>query len=1009
MTGLRSRNRSTEIAAVRLALRCLFAVLFLALVALQVNAQGYSADEAAGRMTVAEGLRVDLVACEPLVRQPVAIDFDNRGRLWVMQYLQYPNPAGLERVKWDRYSRTTYDRVPKPPPHGPRGADRLTILKDRDGDGRYDSAKDFVDGLNLATGFAFGNGGVFVLQVPYLLFYADRDGDDVPDGDPEVLLTGFGMQDAHSVANSLTWGPDGWLYGAQGSTVTANIRGIEFQQGVWRYHPQSQRFELFYEGGGNTWGVDFDDRGHLFASTNVGGNVLLHGVQGGYYWKSFGKHGALQNPHTYGYFEHVTHENISGGHVTVGGTIYQGDNLPQEYRGAYIGANLLSHSVYWHTLSRDGSTFRGRQHEPLLDSGDTWFAPSDLAVGPDGAIYVADWHDQRTAHPDPDAEWDRTNGRIIRIRSTTETSSPELELENASSTDLVELLTSSNDWLRRRARVLLAEQQDRTLAPLLRRKLDESAEGPQALQYLWALEATGGVNDGLLQNLLQHTSPDVRRWSVRLSGDRERVGSSLSAALVELAANEGDVDVRSQLASTANRLPATAGLPIVRGICQQDIDLNDPHIPLLLWWALEKHAVADIDQVREFFDDASLQQSRLAKRVLLPRIMRRWVAENSDAGFAAAAKLWQDSNQEERLVLLESVAEGLPVGRVDRRAIPLLEAISASWTSTTEDPQLIGVLARLGHEAAIDRARNLSNERSAELALRLAMLELLGSLNDRESIPQLLELVEHDHSTELAAAAIRAVARFDDEHITATLLKNYAALSETLRREARALFFARPASTLVFLSAVDAGSVAGKEVTVDQLQQAALHQLPEVDRLIAKHWGRIAPASPGEKLAEVRRLNNDLNAGLGDPANGHKLFLKHCGVCHRLFNEGQTLGPDLTAANRSDRAYLLEHIIDPTLLVRKEHMNYTVQLSDGRVLVGIMVDQTPASITLANEKNMRTEVGTDEIEVIEPHARSLMPERLLEKLTPQELRDLFSYLQLQQPREGSETTAAASP
>ena len=219
--------------------------LALALSASFACGQGFPPDEAVRRMTLPKGFRASLVAAEPAVRQPVAIDFDERGRLWVMQYLQYPNPAGLKRVKVDRYSRTVYDRVPEPPPRGPRGADRLTILAD---DGKL--GKDFIGGLNLASGFAFGHGGVYVLQVPYLLFYPDRNRDDVPDADPEVLLTGFGMEDAHSVANSLTWGPDGWLYGCQGSTVTANIRGIEFQQGVWRYHPLTKRFELFCEGGG---------------------------------------------------------------------------------------------------------------------------------------------------------------------------------------------------------------------------------------------------------------------------------------------------------------------------------------------------------------------------------------------------------------------------------------------------------------------------------------------------------------------------------------------------------------------------------------------------------------------------------------------------------------------------------------------------------------------------------------------------------------------------------------
>ena len=178
---------------------------------------------------------------------------------------------------------------------------------------------------------------------------------------PRCFLTGFGMEDAHSVANSLTWGPDGWLYGLQGSTVTAKVRGIEFQQGVWRYHPPTKRFELFCEGGGNMWGLDFDRHGQLFASTNVGGFVMLHGVQGGYYWKSFGKHGPLHNPYTFGYFDHVRHSDLSGGHVSVGGLFYEADALPQAWRGRYIAADLLDHSVHGHDVQPFGSTFQAKQ------------------------------------------------------------------------------------------------------------------------------------------------------------------------------------------------------------------------------------------------------------------------------------------------------------------------------------------------------------------------------------------------------------------------------------------------------------------------------------------------------------------------------------------------------------------------------------------------------------------------------------------------------------------------
>src|SRR5262245_24310242 len=190
-------------------------LLFIASAVILVSANFNYADEAAARkalgaMKVGEGFSAKFVASEPEIRQPLSITFDSRGRMWVIQYLQYPTPAGLQPVKVDQYLRTTYDKSPEPPPRGPKGADRITICEDLDGDGRMDTFKDFVTDLNLCSGMAIGYGGVFVVQSPYLLFYADKNGDDVPDGEPEVLLKGFGMEDTHALANSLTWGPDGW-------------------------------------------------------------------------------------------------------------------------------------------------------------------------------------------------------------------------------------------------------------------------------------------------------------------------------------------------------------------------------------------------------------------------------------------------------------------------------------------------------------------------------------------------------------------------------------------------------------------------------------------------------------------------------------------------------------------------------------------------------------------------------------------------------------------------------
>ena len=234
------------------------------------SADGLTPAEAVARFKLPDGFTARTVAAEPMIRQPVSMSFDARGRLWVLQYLQYPHYAGLKAVTQDRYLRTVYDKVPEPPPHGPKGLDRITILSDPDEHGVFRKSKDFLTGLNIASGFCLGNGGVYVVQPPYLLFYPDKDEDDVPDGDPQVLLTGFGIDDSHSLANSLQWGPDGWLYGAAGSTSTSKVanparkgRGVapavvEFQQGIWRYHPTTKRFELFSEGGGNTYGLDFE-------------------------------------------------------------------------------------------------------------------------------------------------------------------------------------------------------------------------------------------------------------------------------------------------------------------------------------------------------------------------------------------------------------------------------------------------------------------------------------------------------------------------------------------------------------------------------------------------------------------------------------------------------------------------------------------------------------------------------------------------------------------------------
>lgn len=990
-------------------------------------------------MTLPDGLRADLVAAEPITRQPVAIEWDDRGRLWVMQYLQYPNPAELQRVAIDRFSRTVYDRIPAPPPNGPRGDDRLTILTDSDDDGVMDQAQDFVAGLNLASGFAFGHNGVFVLNVPHLLFYPDLDRNDRPDGPPRVLLQGFGMQDAHSVANSLSWGPDGWLYGCQGSTVTSSIRGIEFQQGVWRYHPARDRFELFCEGGGNSWGLDFDAIGQLLYSTNYGGFVLLHAVQGGYYVKSFAKHGELHNPHTYGYFEHAPHAHFTGGHVTVGGLVYQEPLLAKQFAGKYLAGDLLGHAAYWHDLHPTGSTFKTSHGGPILQANDPWFAPSDLTIAPDGAVTIADWHDARMAHPDPDAQWDRSNGRIFRITtSDSPKAMPRFDFASYPDDLLIDLHRQQSrrlppwdelprgEWAVRHARVELIRRYanlhhpDHTPPPELISTLREmalkSSVPQEALQTLWTWYALTPIAEADYLTLLDSPHAAVRRWAVRFLGDGPGLGNGdvserIAHRLDELAEQEPDITVRQQLASTAARLPAHQAMPIINANINRSIDLDDPFLPLLWWWAVERHAIAGHEEVLKRFVRPSLWKSSLGKEHLLPKLVRRYAAENSDLGDRCVIRLLQAApTMQERLNLWAMVDQGLqnqPNG-VDpsrtRQASPtsdpssgrddLLRLLREDIRQQPNADRLARVAVRLGDDALRDQiAAWLADidPNDQTVATKLAILGIRPTPGALDTAWRILRTTSQD-ATRLAA--IEYLAKSDSPDVAGKLLSFYQTTdADPVRQRLLDALFARPASARAWLDLVDSGKLVPSTIKPDQLRPLADLNDDAINALVKKHWGLLRKSTPEEKLAEIRRLNNDLRAGSGDPTRGQALFKTHCAACHLFQGQGSAVGPDLTTANRQDRDFLLTSIVDPSNSVRKEYVSSAIRTTDNRVLVGIVKEASDGSIVLTNQRGETSRLRRDEIEQLRDSENSLMPEDLYRVWSPQELRDLFAYLQ----------------
>ena len=954
-------------------------------------------------MKAAAGLAVDLIAAEPTVRQPLSISFDERGRMWVVQYIQYPFPAGLKIVEYDQYLRAKFDKVPPPPPKHFPGADKITIFEDVNGDGSFAKSKDFLTGLSIATSELPGRGGVWIMNPPYLLFYPVKNRGDIPDGDPEVHLSGFGLEDTHAVASNLTWGPDGWIYGAQGSTCTAKVK-VEIAgetkttdflgQAIWRYHPETHRFEIFAEGGGNTFGMEFDDQGRVYSGTNSGAFRGLHFVQGGYYVKGWGKHGPLTNPYAFGFFNHMPHTG-NGDRFTHTFVVYGGGALPAEYTGKIIGPNPLQKRIQVARLEPLGSTFKTVEEPFLLSSSDGWFRPVDLKTGPDGALYIADFYENRISHVDPRDNWDRGTGRIYRIRGEQYTPVPPKDLSQLSSAQLVELLSHKNRWYRQTARRLLGDRKDPSVIPQLRETIEKNS-GQLALEALWALNLCNGFDDPFALKAFGHPDPFVREWSVRLVGDAKSVSPALAAQLALLAAREPVAEVRGQLASSAKRLPAAAALPILVELFKRGGDVNDPFIPMLCWWALEAKAESDRDAVLRLFGDSSaLWQQPMVEDAILERLIRRYAAAGGTENLEACATLLADSQKFGQtatlLAGLEKVFAGRTAGNLPEK---LKAAIERAWPEGGASSNILLGL-RIGRPEALEQALQLIADEKAGKENRQSLIRTLGEISQPRCVPVLLRLLPELKNAGIQCDIFSALQRYDDPQIGAAVLALYPEkLPEAggVRDAALDLLASRPSTSLQFLQAIDDGKINPRTIPLGLVRKLALHQDEAVAKKIEKHWGRVQASTAAEKQAEMDRILSLVTRGAGSVPAGKTLFTASCAKCHTLFGEGGKVGPELTGYERDKPAFWVENIVDPSAVIREEYTTFIVKTKDGRVLTGIVSEQEARTVTLSTPEGQRIRLDRDQIEKMKASPISLMPEDLLRTLEPQQIRDLFAYL-----------------
>ena len=532
--------------------------------------------EAVAKMSIPEGFDVSIYTSEPHIGEPIAFTFDARGRVWVVENYNYVNRRS----------------------HKNEQLSRIQIFEDTDSDGVFDTKKLFHDKITFASGIAIGHGGVYLGAPPNLVFIPDANRDDVPDAEPEVLLDGWGMQDRHETLNSFIWGPDGWLYGCQG-VFTHSLIGkpgapkddrLYLDAGIWRFHPETRDFEIFARGLSNPWGFDFNDLGHGFATCCVIPH-LFHIVQGGIYHKQSRPN---LNPYTYAPIQTIrdhTHLSAHGG-----ARFYLADTFPSEYRDQLFMCNIHEHAVLADYMEPNGSTYIGRHGSDFMPTNDLAWVGFSMEIGPDGGIYVLDWHDTDICG---NAINFPRSGRIYRIMPKDAKRIARPNIPSLTDLELCQLQKHPNDWFVRQAR---AELHHRTISGKLDRKavhkaLDEffvsSNTSPKRLRALWAQHVTKRFSKGAkgdekkLIQLLAHSDEHVRAWAIQLLSEDKTPPTSIKPILEKLAQSDPSPTVRLYLAAAVPRLPLEYRFPILNALSQRAEDIDDPKLPRMIWFALE--------------------------------------------------------------------------------------------------------------------------------------------------------------------------------------------------------------------------------------------------------------------------------------------------------------------------------------------------------------------------------------------------------------------------------------
>ncbi len=970
--------------------------------------------ESLARMTVPDGFSVTLFAGEPDIRRPIAFDFDDRGRLWVVENYSHP--------KWKKGN----------------GTDRIVILEDTDNDGQFDKRKIFYDQGRYLTGLAVGHGGVWIANTPELSFIPDRDGDDKPDSAPQVMLDGFQIS-TNNVLNNFHWGPDGWLYGAIGLSSKSLVgkpgapadQRVQITRGLWRFHPVTRVFEKTAEGMVNPWGADFNQYGDLITANTVLAH-LWHIIPGMYcerranerdnpyaysriqtianhlHWGGGGwqssrapanqKNRKKKQEHHDHKEEYHQHSVAGGGHAHCGAMIYLADNWPKKYRGTFLTNNLHGSRVNNDRLIPKRSTYVGEHAEDLMFANDPWFRGMNIKYGPDGGVYISDWHDFGECH-DSDGSH-RSSGRLYKFVYGS-VAKPKTDLHKRSSLELADLHLHNNEWYVRHARRLLQERaathQDITEAASRLTKIFEThMEETVKLRALWTLHCMGKLSQSTLTKLLDHNSEHVRRWAIRFLVDHRpcdtsprSIDTAISTETIDhfarMAANDSSAKVRLELACALQRLPHKNRLPIAAALTSHAQDATDPYLPLMTWYGLEP-AVPNNPA-------AALQLATESKIPLIRKhIARRLIDQKSpaiDAVIAAAA------NQQQ-----ETIRHNLLLGTLEALDGSGTQQPPKNWTrlyaevAEAEDAELRSIAIKLatifGDKQAIGNLRTTVMNNGANESDRREALKSLLQLQDGAPVKMLHELI--NKKSPLRRDAIMALGIRNSSATTKVLLDNYASLPTQEKQDAVGVLATRQSFANALLDAIEEGVVDRSHVSAYTLQQLRSFNVVELQSRIKKLWASDATAmQKSDEIVAYQKLMSPQYLADGSASAGRLVFAQTCAKCHTLFGEGGTIAPDLTGSGRKKPDYILRNLIDPSAEIDAAYRLTTVLTTDGRLFNGFMVHQDDRWLIVRTQDAKIRLAMNDVDELVKSHV-SMMPEGLLRTFSNEQVRDLLVYL-----------------